>query len=644
VHWIIGTAGHIDHGKTSLIKALTGQDTDRLKEEKERGISIELGFAYLDLPDGVRAGVVDVPGHERFIRHMLAGAHGIDLVLFTVAADDGVMPQTVEHLDILHLLGVTRAIFVITKADLASKGRIEDAADEIRVLTADSSLNGSPIVPFSFVTGEGLQQLREQIADRLRGGNRPRSDGHFRLPVDRAFVSPGHGVIVTGTAVGGVVRSGDAVRCLPGNEMLRVRSIEVHNEPVETAAWGQRIALNLTGSSRASIARGDVICHEAITLTCDRFDARVEVRPAAPAGIKDHQRVRVHLGTAERLGKVIPLGSREKPGADHVAPGDTTYCQITLSAPVAAMKGDRFILRDETAQRTLGGGIVLRPAAAKHKRGDSGLLKRLEAFERGADAALVDALTAESGTLVIAAAALAQLLNRTEEDVRARFDALEGVHVFHIEGGPQYASERACRRLKASLVDALRAWHVAHPLQAGIDIEEARSSLAHPPPTRIFRMIVQELGDEQAVVREGSLLRLPGHRVAVPNADLSLVERITTLLGQTPLSPPDIKQMADDLGVDRRRLAELMRAMERQRSIVCVAPDLYFLRDCVDRVRGELVRDLSAKDTITTAEFRDRYKTSRKYAIPLLEYFDRAGVTARVGDVRRLKHPRTEGA
>jgi selenocysteine-specific elongation factor len=451
-------------------------------------------------------------------------------------------------------------------------------------------------------------------------------------------------VIVTGTAVGGVVRSGDTVRCLPGIETLRVRSIEVHNEPVDAATWGQRIALNLTGSSRASVARGDVICHDAITLTCDRFDARVEVRPAAPAGIKDHQRVRVHLGTAERLGKVIPLGSREKPGAHQVAPGDTAYCQITLSAPLPAMKGDRFILRDETAQRTLGGGVVILPAASRHKRKDSGLLERLEAFERGAGAELIEALTVDSGTFVIPVGTLSQLLNRTEADVLARFDALEGLRAFNVEGGPQYATERACRQLKASLLEALRAWHVGHPLSAGRDIEEIRSSLAQPPSTRIFRILVQELGDEQAIVREGNLLRLAGHRVAVPDADASLVEGITTLLGRTPLSPPDVKQMAEELAVDRRRLAELMRAMERQRSIVCVAPDLYFLRDCVDRVRGELIRDLSVKDSMTTAEFRDRYKTSRKYAIPLLEYFDREGVTARVGEVRRLKHPRKETA
>jgi selenocysteine-specific elongation factor len=257
--YIIGTAGHIDHGKTSLVKALTGRDTDRLKEEKERGISIDLGFAHLDLPDGSRAGVVDVPGHERFIRNMLAGAHGIDLVLFTVAADDGVMPQTEEHLDIVHLLGVRRAIFVITKADLASETRLREVAEEIQILTEGTALEGAPIVPFSFVTGQGLNELRAEIARTFENYRKEPPPGYFRLPVDRVFVLQGHGLIVTGTALSGEIRTGDRVRSLPGEQTFRVRSLQVHDQPVATATWGQRVAMNLSGHEKASIERGDVI-------------------------------------------------------------------------------------------------------------------------------------------------------------------------------------------------------------------------------------------------------------------------------------------------------------------------------------------------------------------------------------------------
>src|SRR5512134_741578 len=267
--YIIGTAGHIDHGKTSLIKALTGQDTDRLKEEKERGISIDLGFAYLDLPDGTKAGIVDVPGHERFIRNMLAGAHGIDLVLFTVAADDGVMPQTEEHFDIVHLLRIPHAIFVVTKTDLVPETRIRAVEEEIHILTSGTPFDRSPIVPFSFVTGEGLDALRTEIVRMLRESGKPAPTGYFRLPVDRAFVLQGHGLVVTGTALSGTVTVGQRLRSLPGGQLFRVRSLQVHNHATDTAIWGQRIALNLSGDERSSIGRGHTICHEKITSTSD---------------------------------------------------------------------------------------------------------------------------------------------------------------------------------------------------------------------------------------------------------------------------------------------------------------------------------------------------------------------------------------
>lgn len=637
MHGIIGTAGHIDHGKTSLIKALTGQDTDRLLEEKARGISIDLGFAYLELPGGERAGIVDVPGHERFIRNMLAGAHGMDLVLFTVAADDGVMPQTREHLDILHLLGVTRAIVVITKADLASDARIRDVSDEIRRTIADTSLEGAPILPFSFVTGDGLPAVRALIAATLHDGVRPPREGPFRLPIDRAFSAHGRGLIVTGTAVSGQVKPGDAVRRLPGGELLRVRNVEVHNESASVATYGQRIALNLTGATATSIVRGDVISDERITLTCDRFDARVEVRPTAAEGLKDHQRVHVHLGTAERMGKVIPLAS----GA-HVAPGETAYCQITVEQPIQAMRGDRFILRDATAQRTIAGGVVIFPAAGKRKRSAPGLLQRLQTLDRGNDASLVEALCEERGTFALSLGALAELLNSSDDDIRRRFDRLDGVHVFDVERSPHYAAEPACARAKAALHQLLLAWHAGHPLATGLDLEEARVALPAAIPARMFRMLLEELSDEQILVREGSVLRLPDHRIAVPDADRGLVERMMIALSEDPLSPPDAKQLATSLAVDVKKLVGLLRALEKQQTLVSVAPDLYFLRETVDNVREDFVRDLSLIGAMTTAQFRDRYKTSRKYAIPLLEHFDRIGVTVRIGEVRRLRNPTTK--
>jgi selenocysteine-specific elongation factor len=321
---------------------------------------------------------------------------------------------------------------------------------------------------------------------------------------------------------------------------------------------------------------------------------------------------------------------------DSIAPGEVVYGQIALSERLVAMRGDHFILRDETAQRTLGGGVVIRPGADKHKRSDPGLGPMLDAFDRGEPVAFV----AGSGDFNVPLAAVTQLTNRREEDVRASLASADAVHVYHVDGDTQYVLERHRRDAETSLVDRLRAWHAAHPALAGIDIEEARTGLPIDVPSRMFRMLIQELEDERVLVREGNLLRLPDHRIEVPEGDRMLVEQILVRLNRTPLAPPDARQLAEELSIERQRLTELLRAMERQRSIVRVTPDLYFLTEIVNRVREEVVRELTATGQITAAEFRDRYQTTRKYAIPILEYFDREGVTVRIGEVRRLKRQR----
>ena len=632
--YIIGTAGHIDHGKTSLIKALTGQDTDRLKEEKERGISIDLGFAHLDLPDGTQAGVVDVPGHERFIRNMLAGAHGIDLVLFTVAADDGVMPQTEEHLDILHLLGVKLAIFLITKSDLVCEARIREVEEEIEILTAGTSLENSPIIPFSSVTRQGLEELRTEIARRLQSCKKPSPKGYFRLPVDRVFVLQGHGLIVTGTALSGEVKNGERVRCLPGDQLFRVRSLQVHNQPVDIAVWGQRIALNLSGQEKPSIERGHVICHEKITLTSDRFDAFLEVRPTASKGIKNHQRVRVHLGTAERLAKLILLGPKQK-----VEPKESTYCQITLSEPLLALRGDHFIIRDETARRTLGGRTVIHPWAKKHKRAEPDLQERLASL-RGEDLpGLVEGFLSESDDFALPIAPIQQFLNLRDEEARERLERLQTVRSFSAEGEKLYTTENKWLHLKEQIVKVLRDFHVSHPLAPGMDMEELRDKLPYSISPRLFRIVVERIEAEKIAAREGNLLRLPEHKVHLRQEEKNLVAKIKALLGSNPLAPPDLKQIEKETGIERAKLHEVIRVMERDRAVVRVASDLYFLGDCVDKVKGALYKYLSEKSEITPASFRDLLGSSRKYTIPLLEYFDREGITVRIGDARRLKNP-----
>jgi selenocysteine-specific elongation factor len=630
--FIIGTAGHIDHGKTSLIKALTGQDTDRLKEEKERGISIDLGFAHFDLPDGTSAGVVDVPGHERFIKNMLAGAHGIDLVLFTVAADDGVMPQTEEHLDIVHLLGVKLAIFVITKIDLVPPAKIAEVEEEIKILTLGSSLENAPILPVSTVTGQGLAELKERIVQILKSCEKAAPTGYFRLPVDRAFVLQGHGVVVTGTALSGQIKTGDRVRCLPGDQIFRVRSLQVHGQPVETAGWGQRVALNLTGPERADVARGHVICHEELTFTSDRFDAFVEVRPAASKGIKNHQRIRVHLGTTERLAKFIVLGAKEK--AD---PKTSTYCQITLTEPLMAMRGDHFILRDETARRTLAGGIVIHPWASRHKRSEPGLEARLELLHSGDLTQLTEAFIEESPDFAVPIESIHQFLNLQGDETRELIEKIGSLRSFSAEGEKIFTTENKWQRVKIRIVSALKDFHTNHPLVPGMEMEELRGKLPYELSPKIFRVIVDAVVSEKAAAKEGNLLRLPAHRIQVGGQERSLMEKIKNLLGEQPMSPPDLKEIEKQLGVSRNKLNEVIRLLERDGSVVRVTTDLYFLSSCVDKVKGILYRFLTEKGAISAAAFRDLLGSSRKYTIALLEYFDREGTTIRIGDIRRLK-------
>ena len=640
--YIIGTAGHIDHGKTSLIKALTGQDTDRLKEEKERGISIDLGFAYLDFPDGSQAGIVDVPGHERFIRNMLAGAHGIDLVLFTVAADDGVMPQTEEHLDIVHLLGVKLAIFLITKADLVPPARIREVEEEIRILTLGTSLEDSPIISFSAVTGQGLEELRSQIFRILQSCQKSAPSGYFRLPVDRAFVLQGHGLIVTGTALSGEIKVGDRARALPGDQIFRVRSLEVHNRSVESTGWGRRVALNLVGQEKAPIQRGHVICHEKLTISSDRFDAFLEVRPAATRGIKNHQRVRVHLGTAERLGKVILLGPKER-----VEPKESTYCQVTLTEPLQALRGDRFIIRDETAQRTLGGGIVIHPWPQRHKRGDPELEKRLGIFHRGHEPELVEAFLNESDAFALPLDRVYQFLNLTEEEVRREIEGVKALRSFSAEGEKVHTTEKKWQSLREKILQLLREFHGSHALAPGMDMEELRVKLPYTIPPRLFRDLVEILVQERIIARDGNLLILPGHQVRLGEEEKSLMEKIKRLLGGNPLAPPDLKQIEKALGAKQEKLAAVLRLMEREGSTIRVATDLYFLAGYVDKVKELLYKHLAEKGEITAATFRDLLGSSRKYTIALLEYFDREGITVRIGDARRLKSPlpaRKQGA
>jgi len=630
---IIGTAGHIDHGKTSLIKALTGQNTDRLKEEQERGISIDLGFAYMDLPNGERAGIIDVPGHERFIRNMLAGAHGVDLVLFTIAADDGVMPQSEEHLDFLHLLGVKKGIFVITKADLVEPARVAAVHEEIEILTLDTTLEGAPILPVSSVTGMGLDQLRQEIAAQLASYERPPQPGYFRLPIDRAFVMKGHGVVVTGTAVAGSINEGDIVRLLPGGEETRVRGIQVHGRPVTSARWGQRVAMNLVGLEKRDLTRGQVVSHPKLTLTTQRFDAFVEIRPGAKREVENHERIRVHLGTAEVIGKIIILDSREV-----LPPRATAFCQIVLEEPALALRGDRFILRNQTAQGTLGGGEVLHPFAQRHRRSETGVNEHLAALRTTDSLQACRAYLAAQSEFAASLEEIYQGVNAREEEIASLLTndpeilALPDTH--HPEA---YATVGAWQRLTEEVKAILATFHQEAPLARGMEMESLRSQLSFSFSPKIFRAVMDKLGAEGVAIREDSTLRLPTHTVRLSDNEQGVAARLQRLLQDSEFTPPDLKELEGKLGVPRKALLELLIVLESQGAVAKVATELYFSSVPLEKAKTSLTTYFSSHGEITAAGFRDLLGISRKTAIPLLEYFDRTGLTLRVGDVRKLR-------
>jgi selenocysteine-specific elongation factor len=633
-HAIIGTAGHIDHGKTALIRALTGQETDRLREEQERGISIDLGFAYFTLPDGTRAGVVDVPGHERFIRNMLAGAHGIDLVLFTVAADDGVMPQSEEHLDILHLLGTRRGIFLVTKSDLADAARLAEVRDEIALLAEGTTLEGAPTLAVSSLSGAGLDELRAEIVRQLEGFEARRPTGLFRLPLDRAFVIKGHGTVVTGTAMGSDVRVGQKLRVLPGGDEVRVRAIQVHGEQLETAGLCQRVALNLTGAERLELGRGHLLADDALEIATTRFDAWLEVRPAAKRPLKNNSRMRVFIGTAETMARAIILED-----ALAVAPKSRALVQIVTDDPVVALAGDRFVVRDETNVRTLGGGVVLNPLGRRSRRPLEAYRSNLAALRDSAGPDAIEALISLQESLAASASRIAQLTNQPRADVQR---ALGDARFIKLSIGDEegFTTRSKWDGLKRFATAALTAHHKAEPLSPGMEMEAMRSRLPHEVAPRAFRALVDRLARETDIVREESVLRLKSHKVKLGGDVGKLSAQVEQALGRAMFQPPELKQLAAEVGLAPGAVGKLrtvLAAMEREGRVAKIATDLYFSRAAYDAARTRLLDHLAKNPEITAAVYRDLLGASRKFAIALLDHFDHAGVTTRVGDARRLR-------
>lgn len=624
---VLGTAGHIDHGKTALVKALTGIDTDRLKEEKERGITIELGFAHLDLPSGRRVGIVDVPGHERFVKHMVAGAAGVDLVALVIAADEGVMPQTKEHLDICSLLGVKKGLVVITKVDLVDEELLELAEEEVQEFSKGTFLEGAPILKVSATTGQGLQELVEAIDRLVEEVEEKPSDGLFRLPIDRVFTMKGFGTVVTGTLISGEVSVGDQVEILPSGLKGKVRGLQVHKEKVQRAVAGQRTAINISGVDKDRIDRGDVLLHPGTLEVTDRLDVEIYHLPSAPRPLKNGVKLRFHIGTSLEMAEVILLE------ANQLEPGQRGYAQVRLSRPVVALPYDRFVLRGSGAIQTWGGGVVLDAHPDRHKRFRAEVIEELSRLRKGKPSFVITHHLKRRG---IRGMALEELPARTGLRRGVIEQALKDLarrgEVLLLEGMAFLRSFG--EGLKEEVLRAVEEFHRQNPLRPGISREELRGRLPEGVEPRLYGWLLDELLREGRLEAERELVRLRGHRAGLEEGEVREVEEVYLRAG---LTPPTLKELAQSKGMDLQRARETLGLLVHEGRLVKVKEDLYFHPKPLEELRGRLVAFLKERGKITTQEFKALTGTSRKYAIPLAEYFDAVRLTLRVGDERVLR-------
>ncbi|MBN1825617.1 MAG: selenocysteine-specific translation elongation factor [Candidatus Eisenbacteria bacterium] len=622
---VIGTAGHIDHGKTALVRALTGVDTDRLKEEKERRISIDLGFAPLNLPGGVRAGVVDVPGHERFVKNMLAGVGGIDAVLFTVAADEGVMPQTVEHLEILHYLDVRAGLVALTKKDLVDEEMLELVREEVEEAFHGTALEDAPILAVSSVTGEGVAELAERLAAILREAPERPAPDWFRLPVDRVFSSRGFGTVVTGTVWSGTVRVGDRLDLLPSGKEVRVRKVEVFSEEVEEARAGQRSALALHGVSREEVARGDTLAAPGVLTPTHMVDGRVRLSEQG-RGLRHRQRVRFHHGAAEVLGRVALI---EKEDLDA---GGAGLIQLRLESPVVLTRGDRFILRTYSPARTLGGGTVLDPSPTKHRRSRKEEdLAFLRVAESGDRSEMVRALLAAGPRAAATPAEIAARLQIPEEEVREALRPLEEREEARSVAG-MVVLAGVLDELAAEAEERVRDAGSGGGLKAGIPREEVRKNLSRRVEIPLFQIILDRLVERKKVSLRGDSL-FPGGG-ELPERVEREARRLEALLDESGAAPPSPADLAGRLGLDTKHFTALVDSLVRVDRVRRVASNLIYRTAEIDRLREAAVRLLRERGSMGVTDFKDETGLSRKFAVPLLELFDQERITRREGDRR----------
>ena len=614
---VIGTAGHVDHGKSTLIQALTGIDPDRLREEKERGMTIDLGFAWLALPSGEEVSIVDVPGHERFIKNMLAGVGGIDLALFVVAADEGVMPQTREHLAILDLLGVDRGVVAVTKSDLVERDYLDLVVEDVRDTFSSTSLREADVLSVSAHTGTGLDELVRLLDSKLRDTPQRPDLGRARLPIDRSFTIAGFGTVVTGTLIDGEMSVGDDIEVVPGAERARVRGLQSHRQQHERIGPGTRTAVNVAGVDAAEVGRGQVLARPGWLHPTGAADVRLRVVADAPGPVRHNTTVSFHWLAAESLAKVRLLDS------DRLEPGDEGWCQVVLEDPLPLVKDDFFVLRSTVG--TLGGGQIVQTDARRHRRNDQGLIARLESLA-GGDVGAVMARTLESSG-PLTAAELARVAALPEDVIRETSSGLvaDGALVSVGASGTSLLYAKAgWGSLKAAATETLAAHHRQFPLRRGIPREELRSRLRVAP--EVFNAVAGRLAAEGALVQDTQTMRAPGHEPVLSAAARTHADDVMRRLRATPYAPPT------DIAIDPEVLGFLTDASQ----VVPVGDGIVYAADMYAEAVEKVVARLRERGSVSVGEVRDLLGASRKYILPLLQSMDERHITRRVGDERVL--------
>jgi selenocysteine-specific elongation factor len=625
---IVGTAGHIDHGKSTLVEALTGTHPDRLAEEKRRGITIDLGFAFLEEND-VRFGFVDVPGHERFVSNMLAGAAGIDVLLLVIAADESIKPQTREHFDICRLLGVKRGVVALTKSDMVDSDTLELVRMEAEEFLRGSFLERAPLVPVSAKTGAGLAELKKALSDTAAESRVKDAARYFRLPIDRAFAMKGFGSVVTGTLISGSVAPGDEVELFPRGVRLRVRGVQSGGRAVERAAPGQRTAVNLAGIEHTALKRGMVLASPGKFRKTRRIDVRIELLPSARK-MKQGSRVHFHAGTAETIAEVFFHGEKVLP------PGGSALANLKLQDEVLALPGDRFIVRQFSPVVTIGGGAVLDPLARRPMVRDTGRGAFLETLEQQRNPEILAAMT-ERALLGLGYEEIVARTGWTEKEIQEALEKLHGTGRVRIVSSEPLVlvSGKLFEEVRKKITEKVERFQKENPLLPGILREDLRASLGKRVRTETFRAALEELSAQTKLDAQGELVKKAGSEIALLPEEAKAKEQIEAAFASASLAVPSVKEVLAKLAVEAKRAEKLLQILLREKNLVRVSPELVFHRQALAQLKEQLSVYKKAKgDRINVPAFKELTGITRKYAIPLLEYLDRERVTRRAGDER----------